>query len=167
MANATYTATKYFSDQPIPACTYPGQVKVWADSITTGDVLLVDTDSLKWARIPKNHIVLKWEAYIPDWDTGGTALAIDVGTTDNDDTLAAAVVIGTAGYFTAPLNGATVGLAAGFSDTPPDEDYDLISDVTASATTGTSGTAYFRVYYTALPSVYDGSNSPAAVEGTE
>lgn len=167
MANATYTAAQYFSDQPIPACINPGDVKVWADSITTNSTLLVDTDSLKWARIPKNHIVLKWEAYIPDWDTGGTALAIDLGTTDNDDTLAAALVIGTAGYFTAPLNGATSGLAAGFSDTPPDEDYDLISDVTASATTGTSGTAYFRVYYTKLPSVKDPSNSPAVVEGTE
>lgn len=163
MANATYTAARYYSDQPIPAVSNPGEVRVWADTITTGGVLLVDTDTLKWARIPANHIVLKWEAYIPDWDTGGTALAIDVGTTDNDDTLAAAVVIGTAGYFTAPLNGATVGLAAGFSDTPPDENYDLISDVTASATTGTTGTAYFRVYYTALPTARDPTNSPTVV----
>lgn len=167
MANATYTATKYYSDHPIPASTKPGEVLVWGDSITSGGVLIADTDTFKFARIPKNHTVLKFEIYVPDWDTAGTALAMDIGTTDNGDSLADAIVIGTAGYFTVPLNGATTGLAATFSDTAPTSDYDLIGDVTASATTGSTGTAYFRVYYAALPTIFDPTSSPAAVAGTQ
>lgn len=163
MANATYTAANYYSDHPIPACNHAGEIRVWGDSITSGGVIIADTDTFKFARIPANHTVLRFEIYVPDWDTGGTALAMDIGTTSNGDSLADAIVIGTAGYFAVPLNGATTGLVATFSDTAPTSDYDLLGDVTAGATTGSTGTAYFRVYYTVLPSVYDPTDSPSVV----
>lgn len=174
MANATYYGAKYFADQPIPACTFPGEVRVWQDSFTCSAVLAT-SDTIKFARLPDGHIPLSFElAIVGDLDTGANTLAVKIGTTADDDLLVAAAVIGVGdALYAFPTNtaagsvfGSTTSAAANYSgNAASTSNQDLTIIPTAAATTASTGTGYGRLYYTvkASPSVYDPTNSPSVV----
>jgi len=87
----TFTATKYFADQPIPASPNPGTLLFWDDTFitTAAGVVLTTGDSVKMVRMPAGHKPTKLQIYSDgDPDTGGTSLAVNIGTTADADLLA-------------------------------------------------------------------------------
>lgn len=186
MANAFYYATKYFSNgtssaaptagyEPIPACTSPGEIRFFQDSFTASAVLAT-TDKVYLARIPAGHIPLRLELCVDgDLDTGANTLAVKIGTTADDDLLTAGHVIGTGdSLYVFPSDdadgiafGTTAFAKAQFTTSAPSTDYDLTLIPTVAATTSSTGTGRFRLYYTSVPTLYDPQSSPAAVAGTQ
>lgn len=173
---ATYYGAKYFRDssnnaeQAIPICA-PGQVKIWTDSATFS-AAFTTSDSLKAIRMPAGHIPLQIHLVSDgDLDTGANTLAVNIGTTADADLMAAALVIGDANrVFVVPSNnGATTGNPALLSTSAPTSDYDILITPTASATTSSTGTLRYRLFYTVdtTAAAVDPTNSPTAVAGTQ
>lgn len=174
MADAFYYSNKFFSngtaavapttfDNAMPVCTRRGEVLAYDVTVTGPGAVLATTDKVFLARKPAGHTVLWIEMYIPDWDSGGTALAVNIGTTAVPAQYAAALVIGTAGTFRTGINGATTGPAAAFTTAAITSAENITLIPTAAATTSSDGVAYFRIYYTGLDNDKDPTNSPAVV----
>lgn len=170
----TFTATKYFADQPIPASPNPGTLLYWDDTFitTAAGVVLTTGDSVKMVRMPTGHKPTKLQIYTDgDPDTGGTSLAVNIGSTADADLLAAAYVLTAADtlhvFPQTDIDGIASGSAkfnaAFFSTAAPSTDYDLILVPTANATTLTSATFRFRLEYAASAALKDPTNSPSVV----
>lgn len=180
MANAFYYSNKFFSngtatvaptifESMMPPPTRPGEVLMYEVQVTGPGAAapLVTTDVVYLARKPPGAKVLWIEMYIPDWDTGGADLAVNIGTTAVAAQYAAALIIGTAGVFRTNINGATTGPAAAFTTADISTAENIVLVPTANATTGTTGVAYFRIYYTSSPADYDPNDSGTLVTGTQ
>lgn len=187
MANAFYYASQFQSNGTATAApsTYFATVPPLArgrsgffDDYVTLATVLATTDAVYLARLPAGHIPLKVELDIDgDLDTSGTTLAVKIGTTADDDLVVAAAVISTAdAHYEFPTNtaggsvfGNTTSAKALRTTAPPSTDYNLIMVPTAAATGTPSGNAkvYIRVHYGCPATVYDDSNSPAVVAGTQ
>lgn len=173
---ATYYGARYFRDasnnaeQAIPLCA-PGSIKVW-DDYATFSAAFTTSDSLKAIRMPAGHIpVMIHLASDGDLDTGANTLAVNIGTTADADLMAAGLVIGDANrVFLVPSNnGATTGNPALLSTAAPTADYDILITPTVSATTSSTGTLRYRLFYTSAvtAAAVDPTNSPTAVAGTQ
>jgi hypothetical protein len=157
-----YYADTYQAEQPAASCTKQGEVKVVkaAANVTTA---LASADSIYLARIPANHRVIRIDAWADDWDDGN--FTCDIGNTDNADAYADDAQLGrSAGFVSFP--GGTGSVTTIFTDTPPDEDYDVIIDPTVVGT-GDTGYVYATIYYTVDQVLPDATDSPAVVAGTQ
>lgn len=165
---ASTAPTEYHNRMPLP--TKRGEILCYDVTVTGGGAStpFTSSDTVYLARKPAGVTVTDIVMYIPDWDTGGSALAVNIGTTATAAQYAAAIVIGTAGTFRTQINGATTGPSAAFTTAAISSDENITLIPTANATTGSSGVGYFRIYYTSLDNgAADPTNSPATVVGTQ
>ena len=164
-SNGTSAVAPTVFQSMLPTPTTPGVVLHYDVQVTAGGAStpLTTADTIYLARRPPGARVLWVEAYIPDWDTAGTALAVNIGTTAVPAQFAAGLVIGTAGTFRTGINGATTGPSAAYTTADLTVADNITVVPTVNATTGSTGVGYFRIYYTAAPAEYDPSNSPNPV----
>jgi len=164
---ATYDAAQFFTDQQLPFCTNPGEVK-FARATVAITAALLDDDLINLFRMPPNHIPLGFVLGSTDLDTGATALRMDLGYTDGTtidrDAYALASTIGSdAMVQICPLTGAIYGLQSFFTTTVPTVPYTIRLQVETAPTTGAAGTIYAQLIYGIAPTVYDGIEDPAAI----
>ena len=166
-SNGTSSVAPTIFQSAMPAPTTPGEILAYDVTVTAPGAAapLTTADTVYLARKPPGARVLWIEFYVPDWDTGGTALAVNIGTTAVAAQYAAGIVIGTGtgGTYRTGINGATTGPAAAFTTADISTAENILLVPTANATTGSVGVGYFRIYYTALPPEFDPTNSPNVV----
>lgn len=179
MANATYNATCYQSDQTAPACTAKGQVRQISGSVAF-TAALATTDTVNLVRLPANHRITGLKFQFAELDSG-TTVTVNVGaqatgTTydDADAYIAASILFRAASTLVFPTSGATgTGNPATFWTGPagagtPNVDYDVVLTLGAGPSTATSGTIRFSIdYVSEINTIKDGSTSPAVVAGTQ
>jgi len=189
MANAKYYGTLFQSDGTATAAptTYHGTLPVIssrgaarkAKGTVAFTAALATTDETFLARVPAGHRVIGLKFQYAEIDSG-TTVTVNVGvqadgTTydDADAYIAASILFRAAAAYSFPVAGATgtgnpttwwTGPAAAGT---PNIDYNVVLVLAAGPSTATSGTIYYEIEYISDLPVYDGSNSPAAVAGTQ
>lgn len=137
-------------------------------------------DSVYLARCPANHRVSRIRFRCPaDMDSGNN-VTVNIGTQadgstyDDADAFAAATTLFQAGLLfefpsntTVAADGPTTWFTGPNAAGTPNVDYDIVLTFAANGWTTTSGTVYYEIEYVADPAVYDDSNSPAVVTGTQ
>ena len=177
MAVVTQYASKYFrdsnnvSEQVLPLC-QPGEIKVFEDyvSIASGAQLAAN-DLIKLARLAAGHRPVRLEYFINADIESNSGLVMDVGTSNDQDLLASGVSPTAAATPVGYVAPTTVPLIRSMNDVAaPTSPYDVQFTVTTGATGSAAANAtiiYFRLFYTCPATAYDGTNSPAAVAGTQ
>lgn len=179
MANATYNATCYQSDQAAPACTQAGVPRTIRGSVAF-TAALATSDTVNLVRLPANHRVTGLKFQFSELDSGATVTvnvgAQATGTTydDADAYIAASTLFRAASTLVFPTSGATgTGNPATFWTGPagagtPNVDYDVVLTLGAGPSTATTGTIRFEIEYASeLTVIKDGSTSPSVVSGTQ
>jgi hypothetical protein len=164
---ATYDAAQFFTDQQLPFCTNPGEVKFARATVAVTAALIAD-DLVNLFRLPPGHIPLGFVLGATDLDSGGTALTFDLGYTDGTttdrDAYANESTLGSAeNVQICPLTGSVYGLQTFFTTAAPTVPYTVRLQVGVAPTTGAAGTIYAQMLYGIAPTVYDGIEDPAAI----
>lgn len=142
----------------------------------TANTLYTSSDNLFLARLPGGHVPVRLEIMVVgDPDSGGASLAGNVGTTADADLIAAAYSFTVANQTHIFPQGDADGITYGsgvlntafFTTAAPTSAYNVLIDFSGSATTSSTATWYWRLYYTNETILLDPQASPAAVAGTQ